>query len=508
MYPVRYYQEKEQTSLEKHGKAVVRSVLRCGRDFCLETTIHGFNHIAAPGRHWIERLLWLIITSAAIWGAIGVSSGQLQRYNENPTVITLEKDFRTWLFNLPAITTCYVNRVAATKLPKAIADRWHVEPSDPKYPYYVKFVTTVANSDLFHLEGYEEFKDDESLNVDLYQLVVDVQPDPQMKTTWSQSSVTKWIPALTEAGACYITNSIAAGDVAIVKPTANDTKNFPMTCKYSSLSCYVIMEIDREADFYIHSPFDVADITQLKTSVYASLNRLSELSVMETGCGQGVRELRVRRRGCRYADESPNEVNKVYSTNTCRLACRSRLAIKLCGCKPFYYNYLEGPVCTPAGMWCLSAHAQQLKVNGGVKCACSPQCLDATFREVVSSEEIWGKGPFSTRGAIRFTVQPPRTRYTREIVFYFQDLVVSFGGAAGLFLGASFISFVEIFYFGMERILGLVSRRTQKTVAVTKVHTYVPYEAARIMELTSILENERKYEQLLDAQQIYGRSYF
>ncbi|XP_028173255.1 uncharacterized protein LOC114362165 isoform X2 [Ostrinia furnacalis] len=459
-------------------------MFRCGRDFCLETSIHGFNHIAVPNRHWTERLLWLVITSAAIWGAVSVSLGQLQRYNENPTVITLEKDFRTWRYSLPGVTTCDRNRVNPSKLPSAIAERWHVDPSDPKYPYYAKFVSNVANSDLFHLEGYEEFKDDETLNVDLYQLVIDVQPDPQVKTTWSQSSPTKWIPVITEAGACYATNSIAVNDVATIKLNANDTKNFPITCKYSSFSCFVIMELDKEADFYVHSPYDVSDITQMKATMFASLNRQSELSVMETHCGQGV-----------------------YSTNTCRLACRSRLAIKLCGCKPFYYIHQEGPICTPAGMHCLSSHAQQLKVNGGQKCSCSPQCLDATFREIASNEEIWGKGPFSTRGTVRFTIQPPRTRYTREIVFYFQDLVVSFGGAAGLFLGASFISFVEMFYFVMERVFGLFGRRPRKHEHVKSVETFVPYEAKQIMELTTILENERKYEQLLDAQKIYGKSY-
>lgn len=60
------------------------------------------------------------------------------------------------------------------KLPAAIASRWHVAPSDPKYDYYARFVATVANSDLFSLHGYQEFKDDPSLEVDLYALVVEV----------------------------------------------------------------------------------------------------------------------------------------------------------------------------------------------------------------------------------------------------------------------------------------------------------------------------------------------
>lgn len=46
------------------------------------------------------------MTAAAIWGTVDISLGQWQRFNDNPTVVTLEKDFRTWKFSLPAITMC------------------------------------------------------------------------------------------------------------------------------------------------------------------------------------------------------------------------------------------------------------------------------------------------------------------------------------------------------------------------------------------------------------------
>ena len=59
-------------------------------------------------------------------------------------------------------------------MPKAIKSRWNIEESDPKYKYYEKFVQTVANSDLFNLNNYEEFKDDPTLEIGLYELVLEV----------------------------------------------------------------------------------------------------------------------------------------------------------------------------------------------------------------------------------------------------------------------------------------------------------------------------------------------
>ncbi|XP_053621728.1 pickpocket protein 28-like isoform X2 [Plodia interpunctella] len=443
-----------------------------------------------------ERFLWAAVTAAAIWGAIGISLGQLARYNDNPTVVTLEKDFRSWLFKMPGITSCDQNRVNPKKIDEILKSYFNVESTDEKYEYFKSFVSVVANSDMEHLENYKEFADDAQLaKVDLYQLAVDVMPKLQIKGTWSHGLDVTWIPVMTEYGACYGTNSVASADVVIVKPNPNDTKIFPLTCKYSSQRCYVLLEISSNATFFTHSPFDVADAMGPRALIYTSLDRNYELTVIETECGKGIRDLSPQRRRCLYTDEPQTSNEKVYSTNTCRLSCRAKLAESLCGCRPFYYPQAGSsrPRCTPKGMYCLSKHTLTLVTNGGVKCSCSPQCQDAVFRDVAVSEQIWGKGQFAERGSIRYTVQAPRSRYTREIVFHFQDLVVSFGGAAGLFLGASFISFVEIFYFLFVRAVRSFVKEKKGRVQLVEKPPSVPYEAARIEELNYILEKQRRF---------------
>ncbi|XP_068625754.1 uncharacterized protein [Battus philenor] len=435
-------------------------------------------------------VLWVCITGAAIWEVAEVSLGQLQRYNENPTVVTLEKDFRSWRFSLPGITICEKDRVNPDKLADAIERRWHVGPEDEKYSYYSRFVSTVANSDLFHLDGYQEFRDDEQLNVDLFQLALEVMPEHQVKTTWSVDVDAKWTPVMTEAGVCYVTNSVAIADVAI--GIINSSMDLPLSCKYSSLSCYVMFESLKPMDIYVHSPYDIMELTTLVSQTFPTLNRVTELSLMETRTGRDVRSLRPNRRRCLYNDEPNSDGRQVYSTNTCRLTCRIKRAIQLCGCRPFYYFYAEGKPCDTAAMWCLATHSQELTNFGGVKCPCSQHCVDAIFREISTVDQLWDRGPFQNRAAVRFTVQAPRTRYTREIVFHFEDLVVSFGGAAGLFLGASFISLMEILYFFLEKII--TSFFPRKTLQVTLTEESRPrFEATRIHELTSVLEERSIY---------------
>ncbi|RVE40938.1 hypothetical protein evm_014411 [Chilo suppressalis] len=102
-----YDKDGRLSSCSKSAKALTKAIFRNARDFCLETNMHGFNHIALPRRHSLERLLWVAATVSAIWCAAHLWMDQWQRYQDNPTVITLEKDYRSWLINLPGVTFCY-----------------------------------------------------------------------------------------------------------------------------------------------------------------------------------------------------------------------------------------------------------------------------------------------------------------------------------------------------------------------------------------------------------------
>nr|XP_032525886.1 uncharacterized protein LOC116776752 [Danaus plexippus plexippus] len=143
--------------------------------------------------------------------------------------------------------------------------------------------------------------------------------------------------------------------------------------------------------------------------------------------------------------------------------------MELCGCQPFYYFYAAGPTCTVRGMRCLSLHQHRLFTLEGQRCSCSQQCVDAVFKEALEKIENMTGGPFGLQGSVHYTLEQPRERYVRYIVFYFQDLVVSFGGAAGLFLGASFISFVEVGYFLIERLSRSSPTRTATDVSVSDI---------------------------------------
>lgn len=64
----------------------------------------------------------------------------------------------------------------------------------------------------------------------------------------------------------------------------------------------------------------------------------------------------------------------------------------------------------------------------------------------------------------------PIIRYKREVLFGWVDLLVSFGGIAGLFLGFSLLSGVEIIYYFTMRAFCMVYKNQDVLLAVDRAN--------------------------------------
>lgn len=59
---------------------------------------------------FIFRVLWLIIVGLAAAGAINLSLSNWTRFSANPTVVSIQKDFRNWNNAFPSATACYLHK--------------------------------------------------------------------------------------------------------------------------------------------------------------------------------------------------------------------------------------------------------------------------------------------------------------------------------------------------------------------------------------------------------------
>lgn len=58
-----------------------------------------------------NRALWILCEIMAICASYTLMHNSWIRYNENPTVITVQKDYRNWYLQFPSATFCYVDPV-------------------------------------------------------------------------------------------------------------------------------------------------------------------------------------------------------------------------------------------------------------------------------------------------------------------------------------------------------------------------------------------------------------
>lgn len=90
-----------------------------------------------------------------------------------------------------------------------------------------------------------------------------------------------------------------------------------------------------------------------------------------------------------------------------------------------------------------------------------------TFAEI-SSETWWrfravdGGIPFTQKSSFRYEILAPRLRLRRDVLFSYEDLIVSFGGVAALFLGYNFWGTSEMFYFFIDKAVKFVYERFVK----------------------------------------------
>ncbi|XP_076266135.1 uncharacterized protein LOC143199899 [Rhynchophorus ferrugineus] len=160
-----------------------------------------------------------------------------------------------------------------------------------------------------------------------------------------------------------------------------------------------------------------------------------------------TKQLSVKQRRCVFQDEYRLKVHNVYTYSACTIQCRMENAKKICGCIPYFYKTLEDfPYCTVQELQCIAKHFEDIKQLD--TCNCQLGCDNIIYEVEGQYAETIDNTVDDME--IGFAVWP-MLRYKRQVLFGWVDLLVSFGGIAGLFLGFSILSMVEIIYYFVIR---------------------------------------------------------
>ncbi|CAH2105195.1 unnamed protein product [Euphydryas editha] len=424
-------------------------------NFLETSSIHGLNHLVVTGRHPCEIFMWLMILIMSLFGTVYISRSTWLRYQSSPTVVSMDRDMFAWNTTFPSVTICPDDsKISPIKLKNYLND------SNEDKEKFEEFIHALADANFTTFDTIPIY---DAIDPDKYlELLLNLSSDFNPTLSSGASGIhLQIIPTVTEMGICYSINS----KVAVYNSPEYRAKNRWDIVHFNTSTLFVhpldgemfaqVMNISTSYKAYIHGPLEVPDISTKHQHSTPNFYMKLYVTALTVYTAPEAAKLSVAQRRCRFPHENVLKHNTVYSYTMCRMECRLRLCLKYCGCIPYFYRKIgDEKICDVKGMHCLGDHKEvlyKLRTKSGkkMKCDCLPICDDVNY--VLQSNDLqkWFLGTYFQWGIVTY----PRMRYRRDIIFGFTDVLVSVGGMAGLFLGCSVLSFMEIVYFLTLRLL-------------------------------------------------------
>ncbi|XP_048514732.1 pickpocket protein 11-like isoform X2 [Athalia rosae] len=421
------------------GKIRVKTSLgKYAVDFLNKATVHGLNHLVAPHRHFFERILTVLFIGAALGCLVATSLYSWYQYQHNPTAMVLQFDYQNFNITKPAITVCLDEAVAMEKFPKAF--KKHGVADTPQARAFFLFISNPNYLTLNQTPMYTGTPSNKWMEIvrDLY---FDLEPN---KCNLANCQDTYLTDIVTERGMC--------------------TTLFGAYSNYSSLETvpvyqYIhrndrinLKQIPRPYKMSLHHPRTLPTFKSW-WSQFTKIEMIDmKISVKETDSSDTLRELSPGQRPCNFPEDASLRMWPLYTRNMCTLECRYNLIKKKCGCYPHFARPMPGtPTCNVTQLHCIGNNSLQiisLKLDGVNLCSCPEDCNTSHYEKVYSNEVNLGQASITLMDRpVNIDVEFPFVKLQYQIFFGFNDFLVSVGGAAGLFLGASIISFIEILYY-------------------------------------------------------------
>eukprot|EP00058_Branchiostoma_floridae_P006647 XP_002592135.1 hypothetical protein BRAFLDRAFT_85006 [Branchiostoma floridae] len=179
-----------------------------------------------------------------------------------------------------------------------------------------------------------------------------------------------------------------------------------------------------------------------------------------------------------------------YSLSACRIECETQHVIQECGCRLVEMPGTRWPVCTPERYQC--AYEKLVRVTEGDLCACRSPCHNVKYNVKLSTLKLRPRSVakvLSNNSFINMSDKEIHDNIAVLNVYYealnyesivqipaieTEGLLGDLGGQMGLFLGASFLTLVEVFEYLMDELYGRVLKRCCRCKATASAHTSSP----------------------------------
>ncbi|XP_065086707.1 sodium channel protein Nach-like [Ochlerotatus camptorhynchus] len=401
-----------------------------------KSSLHGAYHLSAPKHTMFERYLWgTLIVSTVLYSSYLITLFWI-RYLTNPTVISLDRNYHEWNTTFPSITVCFHDRLNTTARDILIQ---RMKPKNATK--FMEFLNLLAETDISNFDQLIEF--DEYSNLDLEAILNAVVNQIHVNVTLSNGMEAKFHRIISELGVCYTFNSAILRYLSVGTNVSNNSSQELVeisiieretTAALNNLSC--------NGNIFYHGPFEVPTFLK-KLVVPSSASAFVKMSFKPViiMADATIENLYVKQRNCRYPHESNLQLfPEIYSYSLCSLECKLTQFLETCGCVPHLYKFGGFPMCSLGNLGCVSKNLLKVHQNAS-SCGCLKDCTLINFTLQSYLLLDWFNSPL-----IKWDIAVSKIRYSRRIIFNFSDAMVSTGGIAALFFGASFVTLAEIMF--------------------------------------------------------------
>ncbi|XP_060844346.1 pickpocket protein 19-like [Rhopalosiphum padi] len=480
-------------------------------DYCENGSIHGLRHIIQKDEKPLMRFIWVLLLIVASIAIVVLVSASWEKYSYSSMEITVDDPrFPLTKIDFPAVTICPISKIVYSKALDLVLNKYS-NNSDLrtrwtnslqalgriKFPHNTNLYYVLQNLPTIKIP-LNEISD---LMIKLAPSIEDIfQKCFWRGITYKCKDILRF--QRTEEGFCYSFNSQTAersindeskinppfiGSDGILIPLRNNAagKETGLKLIMSNMSNQFFPNDDRRRGYnvMVHTPDSFPDVATAY-KVHAIRDRISliSVSVAQVEADESLDRLDSENSQCYlYKAKAKNLsslLHKSSNEDTCYIKCRMRAIHKACNCTQYFFKLYKG-----LGSHCGIEHIPCLIANDilqrnpqvsedepgfpkwsmpfAMNCSCRPPCSFMTYTTELRYEnrQFVNNEPSSSRYDVYLEVNYRElyaTSYRRSMRYTTQDLLVSFGGVASLFLGCSLVSIVEILYVIYKSFLVIV----------------------------------------------------
>ncbi|XP_043275254.1 sodium channel protein Nach-like [Venturia canescens] len=404
------------------------------KEYVRENTLHGFPYFADSRRPLWERFVWFACTMASIGAVVGIIVTILENFSRDPALVGLDTETGNWVTNFPNVILCQRDPDFDFGPDQSNAEHykamyaWSWRTGSVRQPGSNKMVGTRGYSEIF----YRAAADCKDVYEDCQYAGKAVPCGELFRKVLTPRGVCCFIPAT------RITRETSPWGFSV------RTKAYPISV---DLFDEETAPPERGASFAYHATGGMS----------------ARITIQFSYATAAMQSISLSRRKCFLASE-------YSSLDGCRRDCQNKRSLEACGCLPWFLvstseldqEKREHKECArPADYDCLSRASGTVLARCGCYLSCNHTSYEFKQLELSDSDTL----------EIQMT-NWPIVLYKHDVRFDWLDLLVSFGGIAGLFVGYSLLTTAElVYYFFLRSYCGAVlattkPKKTNKTIRI------------------------------------------